>query len=102
MVVDSGSDVTVIRGEEFAARLDKTSARLKSVTDEELKVRGTAVVDLDIGGDVEKCQVFVVNGLDTGILGVDVMKNRQYDQSHRSAQDCRRVLEQLQNPLRGR
>ena len=63
-VVDSGSDVTIVRGEEFVGELGETNIRLRSVTGSDLKVRGTAVVELEVGGNQESCKVFIVDGME--------------------------------------
>lgn len=76
MVVDSGSDVTVVREEVFKGELEPTRAMLKSVTGDNLRVRGVARVELTLAGESGRSCVYVVAGLEFGILGVDVMRQR--------------------------
>lgn len=76
MVVDSGSDVTVVREEVFRGELGHTRAILKSVTGDSLRVRGVARVELTLAGESGSSCVYVVAGLEFGILGVDVMRQR--------------------------
>ena len=74
MMIDTGSEVTVVRPGILENELENWGGKLRGVSGHTVRVEGWATVKVELGSKSEMCSVMVADLGRDGILGMDVLK----------------------------